>query len=805
MKKIFIFGFFILITLLLFKTPILTNQLPISGDIIIGHYHPWADYIWDHREAGYPYKNFQLSDSILQLYPWREFSIQSFKKHLVPLWNPYNLTGMPHLANLPTASLYPINIIFFILSFPVAWTIYLAMQTVLGGFFMYLFLKQQKLTEMASIFGGIIFVNSSFIINRYYYGITGHTWIWIPLTLYAITRHQQIKTKSWLSHINRWWLLIIFSSTMTILAGYLQGIIYGYGICLLYLFLYHRKKSIKTKLISLSALVIPIFISAVQLIPFLEVIFTSSRIHGYNQQPEAFQYFFPLQNLITIIAPDYFGNPSTHNFWGITSYQEFAIYIGIVPLFFALYILNKKNKYTTTFWIIILTISILFITDNPISRYPYQINLPLYKSLLPSRINSIFTLALGILSAYGFSNWQQKIQTFKGKKNPYPYALLLFFILILILIWEITTLSPAYTSSHPVISHLKIAQKNLILPSLYILSTSVILLLSNLNIHIINRYKNKLLPLILISITLFDLLRQAYKYNTFIKPELVLPPTKSISYLQSQSPPPRIMVSHSELFPANINLHYGISFLNSYDSVHPQRTEILLSALNGESNNMDKVNTNRNTYAYNYLSTGINLFSPQYLLTYQNEITSPQFNLIITEGNTRLYQNIESYPRTYLTKNIYNITNDQEIINKLLLQTQKKILTAITKEPVILSKTPLNPQSEAKIIEYQANQVTIQTQSNTDAFLVFNDNYYPGWKAYIDQQPQKIYLTNYTFRGITVPEGRHKIIFKYQPKSFRIGLNITLVTITIIILLIILKKRQSINNFRTTKLINKKK
>jgi len=42
---------------------------------------------------------------------------------------------------------------------------------------------------------------------------------------------------------------------------------------------------------------------------------------------EAFQ-FLPWSGLITIVAPDFFGNPATYNYWGIGDYFNLADLVG---------------------------------------------------------------------------------------------------------------------------------------------------------------------------------------------------------------------------------------------------------------------------------------------------------------------------------------------------------------------------------------------------------------------------------------------------------------------------------------------
>ena len=46
-----------------------------------------------------------------------------------------------------------------------------------------------------------------------------------------------------------------------------------------------------------------------------------------------------------------------------------------------------------------------------------------------------------------------------------------------------------------------------------------------------------------------------------------------------------------------------------------------------------------------------------------------------------------------------------------------------------------------------------------NGFLVLTDSYYPTWHAAVDGVEEKIYRTDYNFRGIIIPAGKHKVEF----------------------------------------------
>jgi hypothetical protein len=62
-----------------------------------------------------------------------------------------------------------------------------------------------------------------------------------------------------------------------------------------------------------------------------------------------------------------------------------------------------------------------------------------------------------------------------------------------------------------------------------------------------------------------------------------------------------------------------------------------------------------------------------------------------------------------------------------------------------------------------ANSMECQVQSNSTQTLVYLQNKYPGWKAFIDGHQVPVMTANTSFMAIRVPAGQHAIVWTYQP------------------------------------------
>lgn len=798
MKRLLPVLFFSVLTIIFLWEVFFKGWVPIPADILVGHYFPWKDYVWEGREAGFPIKNFHLFDAVFQLYPWRKFGIDLLKGGQIPLWNPYNLAGTPHLANLPTATFYPFNLLFLVFAFLPTWVFYISIQTVLAGTFMYLYLKNLKLTKIASLLGGVTFAFSSFMMMRYEYGIAGHTFLWVPLALLCVDRLRQ-------KFSIKWWLTGVASVSFMFLGGSIQAMIYGYGLILAYIaYRLIQKKTIKEKRFRLlyfygGFLILPFLLASIQLLPFIDIIPQSSRIEGYGDiGNEVLRYVLPWRRLVGIVAPDFYGSPSTGNFWGEISYKEFALYVGIIPLIFALYALIWTRKGDLKFWVVLLIVVFVLLLDTPIARIPYMLSLPGYSALLPSRLISLVDFAIPVLAAFGLSSFQIATRG-SARKQFLKIGLVVFFLgVVLFLLWLLVFSTPYISPDADFIDKLAVSKRNLVLPTLYMVSAGFILIISY---RIRLKGVNFALVLLLL-LTSFDLVRQARKYNSFVPPSVVFPQTSSLAHLGGKGIPARVMITHQELFPANTNVPYGIGMIDGYDSIHPKRIEELLSVLNYQAVNAKRLNPGRVTFSANEGSTAIDLLSPEYVFTLDRELDSPRFDLVIQEGRTRLYKNLSSYPRVYLTKDIQIIKDRDRNLEAVLYFAQKGERKAVLEGGLSLSSEPIDSESRAEIIEYLPNKVTVKTSSNTDTLLVFNDAYDKGWRVAVDSFEGSVLRANYAFRGVALAQGEHKVEFIYDPQSYRIGKKLSISAFVFLLTIIFhgefIKKRKRIARRRAS-------
>jgi len=75
---------------------------------------------------------------------------------------------------------------------------------------------------------------------------------------------------------------------------------------------------------------------------------------------------------------------------------------------------------------------------------------------------------------------------------------------------------------------------------------------------------------------------------------------------------------------------------------------------------------------------------------------------------------------------------------------------------------------------YEPERVEVRADMGCDGLVIVSDTYYPGWVAWVDNQPARIYHVNACMRGVVVPQGSHLVTMRYRPKSVYFGAALTL-------------------------------
>lgn len=83
--------------------------------------------------------------------------------------------------------------------------------------------------------------------------------------------------------------------------------------------------------------------------------------------------------------------------------------------------------------------------------------------------------------------------------------------------------------------------------------------------------------------------------------------------------------------------------------------------------------------------------------------------------------------------------------------------------------------------QVDGNRVTLRFECDGDALACLSIPYAGGWSARVDGEPAQIVPANVAFMGVKLSKGAHTVEFSYVPRGLRLGLAISLATLTALI------------------------
>ena len=766
----------VLFNLILFA-PMLRGLVPLPTDALVGAYYPWAGQFWGFV-AGVPYKNISLTDVFSQLYPWRSLAMDLIRHGSLPLWNAFSFSGYPLLANWQSAPFYPLNLLMLIFGNAHGYGIMVFLQPVLAASFMYIFLRQLKLSRVAAGLGGLVSAYSGFAMVYLEYATIGQIMIWLPLILYLFEKYFEKRQIRFLAASS-----ICLFPVLT--GGFFQPAFYVILIASLY-FLF-RSLSLpgtvnKPRLITLGAIFILIGIAAasIQLVPTAELLKYS--IRNLDQNIVKYHYgLLPIQSLVSFLAPDFFGNPVTGNYWGAIQYQEATGYFSVIAFALVLVaVLSKKRDWRLNLFSGLFIGSIILAFDNPIGRLIYQLKIPLLSTGYASRWLIITAFSGAFLAATAVERLSQK------KLTIILCSLSGILILIYGLIWKgVIPIDPANAT---------VALRNLLFP--------IALLIASTAICIFIRNKNWVKWLLLILVAL-DLGRFTIKFTPFSDPGYTTRAIPVFDYIKSQSKIDRVITADGPILPANTWMYPELYSPTGYDPLLIKDYAVFFNGLNmgrikmsETSGRFDEINFTRYLNLANIDSPLLDLVGAKYLLAVKynpqgyvrpsgkiNEaaIDLTRYKQVFEDKETVVLQNQTVLPRASLYYNAESETDNLKAVEKLVtgFDFRNKLLVDKETPPQYIP----GENDTVEITGYSANKVDFQVKTQNGAYLFLSDTFFPGWQVSINKKMGEILRADSIFRAVEVPPGEVHVEMIYSPGSFKTGAAISAISLIILLIL----------------------
>lgn len=701
-----------------------------------------------------------LSNMFLQ---WFRFALSSVEHGHLPLWNPYLFSGVPFVANPQPALFYPPTWLALLMPTTRALSWIIVLHLWLAGVGMYSWLRAERASVAGALLAGTVFAFSGYFFVRVYAGHLGviSTGAWLPIVLWlyrsAVTRRS--------------WALAVVGGLpvgLSILAGHTATFVYvALGLVAYAVFCarehWQEECSVRAAVFPVVTagvmFTVGLALAAVQLLPTVELVLHSTR-QADPSYDFAARFSWSPGYLLTLLVPNFFGEPTRTGYWGDGIYDEFIFYIGVLPLMLALLGLRVRHRLTRFLFALGLGALLLAFGEHAVVHRLFFRFVPLFQmARAPARAGFLFTLAATALAGLTITALQSSTCEDRGR-----LLASLRSRLVLAVAGGTVALAAAgfavfalLRDTNPAAGQLwHLANRLLWFVLLFLLSAGLLRAWRDAP-HIRTGLLLLTLGLVLLDLWTFgsgavssaDVRENSYWHAVA---EAVDDPEAA-----------RVLPWGLGAFEHNGGMAFGLRSVFGYDPLVLQRYEEFFSS------QPDPL-----ARTYDLLNAGYLVTSAQQEFAEQPD--GPR--LLLEKFGTWVYERPNALPRAWLASEI-EVVEDGAMLARIHEPDFDPRTTALVSSAPTCEGGMEEP-GEVRIVRYEGNRIEARVRGG-GGLLIFSELDYPGWRATVDGEPARLVRADYVLRALCVPAGERRVALVYDPPLLKLGLAITASTLVVLI------------------------
>ncbi len=742
--------------------PMLLGRVPFPAKLVT-QFPPW-DSVRSTLPPPGSTPHAEMGDLVTELYPWKAYTHRAVASGTLPLWNPSLLLGAPFLGDLQTGLFYPLNLIYYVLPTPVAWSLSILLRTMLAGFLATLLARRLGGTRLAALTAGVIFALSGWVTA---FQTRPHldTSLWLPLVLLSIDRLQRRPDGSSVA-------LAATAFALPVLAGQPENAAHVTLVAILF-FLFRlawppRPETTRWRFTFLFAAagVLAGAIAAIQILPGLEFISQLERSLTMPWGPK------PLHELGAFLSRDLYSSPNTAG----VAIPESAAYAGMLTVLMAPLAWLHPNRRDVLFFggLLLCVLQIVYGT-GPV--YWLSLQTPILQGLPNGRLLVVADLCLAILAALGLSvletSEQSEPRDPRVSRTGWTLAALALAACAAGVALILLRAKPELRAGGP--GHWTWLRSPISSAVALGAAAALMALIAFLRTRGIPRRRLVQLSL---AFCAADLATASFAFFPFCKPDEIFPPAATFDFLR-RDPEPHRVATVGRTWGASFEGMYGLQSATGY-TVLLRRLTRFLTPLGLRDD-------------YPYLDAEKVVDSPTRILDLANvkylaattwndsagRLASrpDRFRLVFSDVTVRVFENLSVLPRAFLVPASgarIVAGGDRPELNALRMPDFDPRRTVLLPEapPPIGGGTPVeNPGVTA--YAQSLNAVEMHARVAEPSILVVSQMHYPGWKAIVDGRDAPLLRADYALVGIALAPGVHDVRLVYRPASFRVGAAIS--------------------------------
>ncbi len=709
------------------------------------------------------------------------FNYESYIRHALsqghlPLWNPYNSSGTPVLADPQMGLLYPPNVLLRGLPLNTFFVVAYVLHFWLAAAGVYLLCRQLALSRGACLVGALGVALSTPLTQLIY---PGHITViyslsWTPMIMALATR--SVQRGGWLPHPG-----LVLALVMQFMAGFPQISVYTLGCVALY-YGYSvlwppgrgsRRRGRLEPLFELTLVALLFLgVGALQIFPTLRLVGEAGRSAGLSWD-YATKGSFPAAQLGTILFPLAFDDARN----GYVPYVGWLL-LTMAPLAFV----SRQRRRIVVFLALLGTgaLALASARDLPLFALVHGI-LPIFR--IPSRSLFIWCLCTGVLGAIGFDVIHGHGDS-RALRNRKTVAYLLSLALVL------TFLAALGLRTDAVDAEVLGGGPRVLGTAVWILALQAVGF-ATLGACVLSRRAQALMVVAAVGMVWIDLYSLSRPLVTVDRPVLYETVSEALDGLEVG----RVIDLCPDIIPANRFMVMRVPVTDGYNSLFladyarflglvngggPDEPVESWGLLNGRGQMPPRLDLLRMLNVTHVLSCEPTM---DRRLVLEREVESSR-----NRSASYVYRLRDPLPRAVMTCGDTVWASREQtaelLANGLGEPADPRIGPAVsaTGFSAIInprSCTENGVEAVARVLSRDdpSGELVLNVIAPKRGFLYISEVYYPERKVWVDGVQGKLRRANLAFSGVEIAAGRHRVRIRYVPQSWYLGLAVSCLTL----------------------------
>jgi hypothetical protein len=703
--------------------------------------------------------------------------------HTIPYWNPYVFGGMPFWAHIESTIFYPLDALFWFMPPEKAYGFTVFIHVYLAGAFMFLLCRSFGIRTAGALVSAMCFMFSGMTMATIYDGqmFRVQAFTWLPLILFLVHRallSNELVFKSAVAGFF-WGIQIMSGAPQDALYTLITAFVFilftgGWNI---------RLPSYCLRVFKTLGIlfVVGLGVAAIQIIPFYEFARESVRSHIANHSLMTMGSY-PPEGIITWILPHFYGHFAAGNYWVSDvpwSVPLYNLYVGILPVFLLLFIpyRDSGSRRLIVFALTLALLSFFMALGSHTPLYNFIVTLPGFDKIrAPAKIIILWVLAVALLAGKGMDGIFRLAKASVWTRVGVACGTLLGIVALDVALHAEKSLTLKLFS--PFFLDQAIPGKMAFADSLIRSEWHRFTILSGVICFTLFVWARGWLSMPLAASILCGLLfldlayvnRGAVRHDDRVYAEAAQVKEGLGAALAQDKSVFRVGSSRSG-WGANFEMYLGFQTVGGYNPLFLQRYYEYINRYPFQDRPFPK---GWIVFFYENHENHIlmDLLNVKYEISYETGIIS------LRETHR---------PRAFLVPRFEILDKKEQTLDALTrpgFDPSRVIFLEKGTRDIRLSLPGTESQAdpgEVSIVSYRPDSISLSVHASSAALLFLSEVYYPGWKAYVNGEPQPILRGNYLFRTVEVPEGTSTVQFVFDPLSVKAGTCVTLFTVLLLV------------------------